>query len=125
AEFAAELVGSTSVVGAVAATSRDGIVDVGTAGLTGPDGTPLRDDAVFRWTSITKPVLAATTLVLVERGVLGLTDPVTRWLPELADRRVLLDPAGELDATSPADRDITVRDLLTSQSGYGFTADFG
>ena len=60
--------------------------------------------------------VASATLALEDAGVLRLADPVTRWLPELADRRVLRDPVGPLDDTGPADRDITVRDLLTSQS---------
>lgn len=76
-------------------------------------------DAVFRISSMTKPLTAVAALVLVEAGALGLDDAVDDLLPELADRRVLRDPHGPLDETVPALRSITVRDLLTSRAGYG------
>lgn len=123
-EFVQTLVRETDVIGAEAVVSRDGVVEQAVAGDARLDGTPLRRGMLFRWASITKPVVASATLALEDAGVLRLADPVTRWLPELADRQVLRDPVGPLDDTVPADRDITVRDLLTSQSGYGFTADF-
>jgi CubicO group peptidase (beta-lactamase class C family) len=49
---------------------------------------------------------------------------VARWLPELAAPRVLRSPSGPLDDVEPAERAITVRDLLTFQSGHGFISDF-
>jgi CubicO group peptidase (beta-lactamase class C family) len=80
---------------------------------------PMRRDTLFRIGSLTKPVLAAATLLLVEEGKLGLDDPVDRWLPELADRRVLRRIDGPLDDTVPARRPITVDDLLTLRMGFG------
>src|SRR5258708_5374932 len=50
---------------------------------------PMRRDTVFRIASMTKPVLAAATMMLVEEGKLALDEPVDTWLPELANRRVL------------------------------------
>ena len=50
---------------------------------------------------MTKPVTVAAAMSLVEEGKLALSDPVTRWLPELADVRVLVDPTGPLDRTGP------------------------
>src|ERR671932_747215 len=44
---------------------------------------PMRRDTLFRIASMTKPILAAATMLLVEDGTLGLEDPVDRWLPEL------------------------------------------
>lgn len=76
-------------------------------------------DAIVRIQSMTKPVLAVATLRLVQRGLLGLDDPVERWLPELAARRVLRVPDAELDDTVAATAPITVRHLLTNTSGYG------
>ena len=76
-------------------------------------------DSIFRIASITKPITAAATMVLVERGVLGLDDAVDQWLPELAEPKVLRDPSGPLDDVVPADRAITVRDLLTLRGGTG------
>jgi CubicO group peptidase (beta-lactamase class C family) len=80
---------------------------------------PMRRDTVFRITSMTKPILATATLLLVEEGAVTLDEPVDRLLPELADRRVLRRIDGPLDDTVPADRPITVEDLLTFRMGHG------
>lgn len=84
------------------------------------DHRPLRRDTVFRITSMTKPILATATMLLIEDGRLALDEPVGRLLPELANRRVLQRVDGPLDETVPADRPITVEDLLTFRLGYGF-----
>jgi CubicO group peptidase (beta-lactamase class C family) len=80
---------------------------------------PMRRDTVFRIASLTKPVLAVATMMLVDEGLLQLDAPVDRWLPELADRRVLRRVDGALDDTVPARRAVTVADLLTYRMGYG------
>ena len=90
---------------------------IGTKVLGGSE--PMRPDTIFRIASLTKPIAAAATLILVDDGVLRLDDPVERWLPELANRRVLRRIDSELDDTVPARRAITVRDLLTSCLGFG------
>lgn len=94
----------------------------GCAGTLGPDGRPVAVDTIYRISSLTKPLTAALALVLVEQGVVALDDPVDDLLPELADRRVLADPAGPLEQTVPAARPITLRDVLTFRMGIG--ADF-
>lgn len=78
-------------------------------------------DAIVRIQSMTKPVLAVATLQLVQEGRLELDAPVQRWIPELADRRVLRTPQSALDEVVPAESPITVRHLLTNTSGYGMT----
>jgi len=80
---------------------------------------PMRRDTIFRITSMTKPILAAATMMLVDDGKLALDEPVDRLLPELADRRVLRRVDGPLDDTVPARRPITVVDLLTFRMGHG------
>ncbi|MGW1894444.1 serine hydrolase domain-containing protein [Streptomyces sp. NPDC002004] len=82
-------------------------------------GAPMRRDTIFRMASTTKPVAVAAAMVLLDECRLRLDDPVDRWLPELADRRVLKRADGPLDDTVPARRPITVRDLLTSTFGLG------
>jgi CubicO group peptidase (beta-lactamase class C family) len=82
----------------------------------------VQPDSIFRIASMSKPVAAAAALILVEECVLRLDDPVDEYLPELADRRVLTRPDGPLDDTVPAERAITLRDLLTFQLGLGFGA---
>ncbi len=83
-------------------------------------GLPMRRDTIFRIASMTKPVTVAAAMSLLEEGRFSLTDPVTTWLPELADLRVLLDPQDDLDTTTPARRAITFEDLMTHRSGLAY-----
>jgi CubicO group peptidase (beta-lactamase class C family) len=80
---------------------------------------PMRRDTLFRITSMTKPITAVAAMILVEECKLRLDEPVDRFLPELADRRVLKRLDAPLDETVPAQRPISLRDLLTFRSGYG------
>ena len=80
---------------------------------------PMRPDTIFRISSMTKSITAAATLILVDDGKLTLDEPVEKWLPELANRRVLRRIDGPLDDTVPATRPITARDLLTFCWGFG------
>ncbi len=82
-------------------------------------GTPMRRDTIFRIASMTKPFIAAAAMILVEEDRIALADPVERWLPELADRRVLRVPDAALDDTTPARRAITLNGLLTFRLGLG------
>ena len=108
--------------GVVALVSRHGREHVDVLGDLAFGGSPMRRDAIFRLASMTKPVTAVATMMLVEQGKLRLDDAIDRWLPELANRKVLKTPGGPLDDTVPANRAITVRDLLTFRSGYGEVA---
>ncbi len=107
------------VPGLVLAVSRRGEALVEPIGAAHPDGTPIRDDTIFRLSSLTKPITAAATMICVEECKLRLDEPVDRLAPELADRVVLRRPDGPLDDTVPAHRPITVRDLLTFTWGLG------
>ena len=82
----------------------------------------MRRDTIFRISSMTKPITAVAAMILVEECGLRLDEPVDRLLPELADRRVLKRLDGPLDDTVPAQRPITVRDLLTFRMGFGIVA---
>ena len=79
----------------------------------------MQEDTIFRISSMTKPITAVATLMLLEECVLRLDEPVDRLLPELADRRVVQRIDGPIDDTVPAHRPITVRDLLTFRMGFG------
>lgn len=106
--------------GAVVVLARDEDVVIDTIGTTALGGSePMSRDTVFRIASMTKPVATVAALTMVEDGTLTLGEPVDRWLPELADRRVLRRIDGPLDDTEPADRPITVEDLLTFRMGFG------
>src|SRR5690242_19642446 len=96
-------------------------VDIGVAGvLSREEPEPVRPDSIFRIASMTKPIVAVGALVLIEECRLRLEDPVDRLLPELADRKVLVDGRGPVDGdTVPANRPITVQDVLTFRLGLG------
>ena len=111
--------GTTGGVAWLAA--RDGDVVVGTAGvLTRGEAGPVRRDTIFRIASMTKPMVAVAALILVEECRLRLDDPIDELIPELANRRVLVDGGGAIEGpTVPAERPITVHDLLTFRLGLG------
>ena len=108
------------VPGLVTLVSRRGEVQVDAIGTMAVGGSdPMRRDTIFRIASMTKPITAAATMILVEACKLRLDEPVDRLLPELANRQVLKRLDGPLDDTVPAQRPITVRDLLTLRLGIG------
>jgi CubicO group peptidase (beta-lactamase class C family) len=109
--------------GLVAVISRKGVEHVDAIGtLAFDNAAPMRRDTIFRVASVTKPITAVAAMILVEECRLRLDDPVDECLPELANRRVLRTIDSELDDTVPANRPITLRDLLTFRSGYGEVA---
>ena len=117
-ELVARHVAKDGVPGAAWLVARDGELHVGTAGsLAGSE--PVQRDSIFRIASMTKPITAVAVLSLAEDGVLRLDDPLDRWLPELADRRVMVDPRGSIDDTVAAVRQPTVHDALTFRLGWG------
>src|SRR5438445_6901652 len=108
------------VPGLVTLVSRRGEVHVDEIGTQAfGESPPMRRDTIFRISSMTKPIIAVATMILVEECKVRLDEPVDRWLPELADRQVLKRLDGPLDDMVPAKRPITVRDLLTFRMGFG------
>ncbi|MBD0746829.1 serine hydrolase [Streptomyces sp. CBMA152] len=118
-------VGDGSAPGAVGLVARGDRVEVEAVGSADAEGTtPMRRETIFRIASLTKPVVAAAVMMLVDDGRIALDDPVARWLPELAAPSVVRTPSSPLDDVVPAVRPITVADLLTFRAGYGFPSDF-
>jgi CubicO group peptidase (beta-lactamase class C family) len=119
----AALAGHTSsgaVPGLVALVARGGQVHVTTAGHKAiGDRAPIGRDAIFRIASLTKPIVGVAAMLLVEGGAMALDDPVERWLPELGARRVLRTYDAQLSDTVPAQRPITVEDVLSFRLGVG------
>jgi CubicO group peptidase (beta-lactamase class C family) len=113
---------SGELAGIVTLTSRYGeIVQAEEIGWSDIETrAPMRSDTLFRVASMSKPITSAAALMLVEEGKLALDDPITRWIPELADLRVLGEATGRLGNTVPARREITVEDLLTHRSGLAY-----
>jgi CubicO group peptidase (beta-lactamase class C family) len=112
-----------SMPGLVSLISRRGETHVEAIGTKAAGAqAPMARDTIFRIASMTKPVTAIAALILVEESVLRLDEPVERFLPELADRKVLKRIDGPIDETVPAVRPITLRDLLTFRFGFGLEA---
>jgi CubicO group peptidase (beta-lactamase class C family) len=112
-----------SLPGAVALIVRHGEVayfkSFGTADME--SGTPMERDAIFRITSMSIPITSVAMMMLYEEGHFLLGDPVSAFIPEFEDPQVLieLNPDDTTYTTEPANREITVRDLLTHTSGIG------
>src|SRR6267143_1007739 len=117
--------------GAVALVARKGkIAYFESVGQRDPGtGAPMSKDAIFRLYSMTKPCTSVAVMMLVEEGRLTLSDPVSKFLPQLADLQVSVprfnpDTGKAVYALVPAERPITIQDLLRHTSGLvygGFT----
>jgi CubicO group peptidase (beta-lactamase class C family) len=89
----------------------------GRAGVADPeDGTPLPDVPIYRIYSMTKPIVSVMALILIEQGRLRLFDFLPQFNPAFARMRVL-HPSGRIE---PAERPITVEDLLTHRAGFTY-----
>jgi CubicO group peptidase (beta-lactamase class C family) len=130
---AGEIAGAVTIVarnGKIAHHSAKGVVDI-------ESKQPMRTSTMFRIASMTKPVTGVAVMMLVEEGKLRLNDPVSRYIPEFRGQKVAVAPpgagrggrgggqAGGAPApppqftTEPAQREITIKDLLTHVSGLG------
>jgi CubicO group peptidase (beta-lactamase class C family) len=90
-------------------------------------GKPMRTDAMFRICSMSKPITSVAVMMLYEQGKFLLDDPISKYLPEFKNPKVLVKPASGEPYTIPATREITIRDLLRHTSGltYQWNADLG
>jgi CubicO group peptidase (beta-lactamase class C family) len=116
------------IAGAIGLIARRGKIGYfETWGMMNKDaGKPMRKDAIFRIYSMTKAVTGVATMMLYEEGKFFLNDPVSKFLPELGKMQVA---AERIDAatgkrtvyTVPAEREMTIRDLLRHTSGLNYT----
>ena len=90
-------------------------------------GKAMRPDAMFRICSMTKPITSVAVMMLYEEGKFLLDDPVSKYLPEFRNPKVLVKPASGEPYTIPAKNEITIRDLLRHTSGitYQWNSDLG
>ncbi len=95
--------------GQVVHHEAQGVMDVETK-------APMRIDTIFRMASSTKPVTGVAILMLIEEGKVALTDPVSKYLPEFKKMNVAVEDGSEIKLV-PADREVTIRDLMTHTSG--------
>jgi CubicO group peptidase (beta-lactamase class C family) len=90
-------------------------------------GKPMPADAMFRICSMTKAITSVAAMMLYEEGKFLLDEPVSKYLPEFKDMKVLVKPAKGEPYTIPATKDITIRDLMRHTSGmtYNWNEDLG
>ena len=118
---AGDIAGAVTVVarqGKIAHLSAQGVTDL-------VSKQPITPASMFRIASMTKPVVGVAIMMMVEEGRLRLNDPISRYIPEFRGMKVgVAQPVGERGGESPfytvpAQREITVKDLLTHVSGLG------
>ena len=117
------------IAGAVTLVARRGHVvwfkSQGMADLEA--GKPMRSDTMFRICSMTKPVTSLAVMMLYEEGHFLLDDPISAYLPEFKNPKMLVKRASGESYSIPAVREITIRDLLRHTSGltYHWNTDLG
>jgi CubicO group peptidase (beta-lactamase class C family) len=124
-----KMVSQNRLAGGIGLIARRGkIAYFDTYGMADKEsGRPMQKDAIFRIFSITKAVTGVAVMILYEEGRFALTDPVSRYLPEFTTMRVAVEKADPvsgkrvLSHTVPAERPITVLDLLRHTSGFNYS----
>ena len=117
------------IAGAVVMVARKGeIAYFRAAGMADTD-KPMKKDTIFRVVSMTKPITSVAIMTLYEQGKLLLSDPVSKYIPEFKNPKVIVpQPEGSEFEYKLVDakREVTVRDLLSHSSGilYLFPANY-
>jgi len=114
-------VASGRVPGAVALIARRGrIAYFESFGRRDPaGGAPMARESIFRIYSMTKPIVSVAAMMLWEEGRFLLSDPIAKYLPELADPKVAVQRGAEIELV-PQARPITIQDLLRHTSGLTY-----
>ena len=117
-ELASKYVAEGRVPGMVNLVMRNGeVVHFEATGNRGvDDNTPMRLDDLFRIYSMTKPITSVAAMQLYEQGKFQLSDPVTKFVPELQGLNVL----NEDGTLSPVEREMTMHQLLMHTAGFSY-----
>jgi CubicO group peptidase (beta-lactamase class C family) len=109
------------VPGAVALIARRGKLGYFEAlGVRDPaTAAPMHKDTIFRFYSMTKPIVSVAAMMLWEEGKVLLNDPIAKYIPAFAARKVAVERHGKVELV-PAERDITIQDLLRHTSGFTY-----
>ena len=117
-------IASGKIPGAVALVARNGkIAYFKSFGFADIDAqTPMQKDSIFRLASMTKAITSVGAMILYERGLFQLNDPVSKYIPEFADMQVVseMDANGDVSARVPAAAQIKIIDLFTHSSGISY-----
>lgn len=84
------------------------------------DSLAMRDDTIFRIHSMTKPIVSVALMQLYEQGHFQLSDRLSRFLPEFSEMHVLTGGSAENPETEPANRPLTLEDVITHQAGLSY-----
>ena len=116
------LVSTNRIAGGIGLIARHGkIAFLESWGMADKDSAiAMREDAIFRIYSMTKAVTGVAAMLLYEEGLFGLLDPVSNYLPEFAGMQVAIEHDAKLTGTVPADRPITVLDLMRHTAGFNY-----
>lgn len=118
-----DAIANNEVPGIVALISRKGKTVFHKAyGTADESGRPLKKDDIFRIASQTKAITSTAVMILWEEGLFRLDDPISKYIPEFKDPTIL-DTFNEADSSftsKPAEKEITIRHLLTHTSGLGY-----
>lgn len=118
-----DAIAAEQIPGAVALIARDGKIAYHRAfGTADPDGRELQLDSIFRIASQTKAITSTAIMMLWEEGHFKLDDKLSKFLPEFANPTVLVAYGHDTRrySTRPANNEITIRQLITHNSGIGY-----
>jgi CubicO group peptidase (beta-lactamase class C family) len=122
-------IGETRLAGAVTLVARRGRVAwLKAQGMSDKEAQkPMQTDAIFRICSMTKPITSTAVMMLYEEGRFQLSDPVSKYIPEFKNPKVLAKTGSGQVYNIPANGEITIRQLLTHTAGltYHWNADLG
>jgi CubicO group peptidase (beta-lactamase class C family) len=115
-----ELPGMVTII-----ADKDTILQVDSLGYADIESKrPMKPDTMFWIASQTKPVTAVAVMILVDEGKLSLTEPITTYLPELKDLKVVAEKEGDRIVLVPVDKPITLKMLLSHTAGFEFLTPF-
>jgi len=119
-KFMQSLVDQGKIAGGVTMMARHGkVIHLKAVGMADrEEKKSMRTDSIFRIASMSKPITSVAIMRLYEQGKLDLGDPVSKYIPEFKNPKVLVSV--EPLKTRPAKREITIRDLLTHTSGLPY-----
>lgn len=111
------------IAGGSALIAKKGkVVHLSTAGMQDIDAkAPIKESTIFRIASMSKPITSVAAMILVEEGRIKVTDPLSKYVPEYKEMKVLVPSKdGKEIETVAANREITIHDLLTHSSGITY-----
>jgi CubicO group peptidase (beta-lactamase class C family) len=120
----AKAVSDGRVAGMTTLLARHGkVVSFNTYGKASlASGAPMQKDAIFRIYSMTKPVTGVAMMILFEEGKWRLDDPVTRYIPEFKNLKVMVkaDKDGKITEVEDMKRPPTMREIMSHTAGFGY-----